>query len=58
MGGNDGGEARGLHQLDQGAENVLGGVQVQISGRLIRQEDARGIGDGTGDRNPLLLTSR
>ena len=51
-------EAGGAHELGQRGEHVVGGVRVEISGRLVGQQDARRIGDRARDRDPLLLAAR
>ena len=38
-------------------EHMLGGVQIEISGRLVGQQDARRIGDRARDRDALLLAA-
>ena len=38
-------------------KNPLPRHRIQISGRLIRKKQFRGIHQGTGDRSPLLLSS-
>ena len=57
MGGDDGGDARGAHQLSERAENVVGGADVEIAGRLVGEKDARRIGDRARDRDALLLAA-
>src|SRR5450755_2747606 len=55
VGGDDGGEAGGAHQLGQRGEHPLRGLGVEVAGRLVREQDARRIGDGAGDGDALLL---
>ena len=57
VGGDDDREAGGLHQLGERGEHVLGGARVEISGRLVGQQDARRVGDRARDRDPLLLAA-
>ena len=38
-------------------EHVVGGVRVEIAGRLVGQQDARRIGDRARDRDALLLAA-
>ncbi len=54
----DRGEAGRAHQLAQCLKHVLGGVHVEIAGRLVGKKNARRIGNRTRDRNPLLLAAR
>ena len=37
---------------------MLRGVDIEISGRLVSQQDTWGIGDRARDRDALLLTTR
>ncbi len=46
-----------LTSCDKRAEDVLGGVQVEISGRLVGQQDAGRIGDCARNRHALLLAA-
>jgi hypothetical protein len=57
MGGHDDREAGSLHQLGERGEHVVGGARVEISGRLVGEQNARRIGDRARDRDPLLLTA-
>ena len=57
VGGDDGGEAGGPHELRQRAEHMLGGVRVEIAGRLVGQQDARRVGDRARDRDALLFAA-
>src|SRR3974377_899631 len=54
----DGGKPRGLQELTQRVEDVVGGVLVEIAGRLVGKQDAWRIGDGTRDGDALLLAAR
>ena len=47
-----------LDQLHQRIEHVIGGVRIEISGRLVRQQRPRRVGDRARDRHPLLLAAR
>src|SRR5262245_40799905 len=58
VGGADHRQARGAHQLRERAEHPLRGARVEVAGWLVSQEDARRIGDGPRDRDPLLLAAR
>ena len=49
---------RRADELEQDAENMVGGMQIEIAGRLVRQEDARRIGDRARDCDALLLAAR
>ena len=57
VGGDDGGEARGAHQLAQRREHPLGCALIEIAGRLVGEQDARRIGDRARDRDALLLAA-
>ena len=56
--GNDRREPGCDHELRQRPENMLSGMDIEISGRLVSQQDAWGIGDGTCNRDALLLATR
>ena len=43
--------------VGQRREHVVGGVRVEIAGRLVGQKDARRIGDRARDRHALLLAA-
>ncbi len=47
-----------LDQLHQGLEHVVGGVRIEIAGRLVREQHPRRIGDRARDRDTLLLAAR
>ncbi len=36
---------------------MIGGVRIEIAGRLVGQKDARRVGHGARDRDALLLTA-
>ena len=38
-------------------KNLIGGLGVKISGRFIGQENGGLVGQGSGNCNPLLLTT-
>jgi len=42
--------------LEQG-DDFLAGGEVQVAGRLVGQDDGRGVGQGTGDGHALLLAA-
>jgi hypothetical protein len=46
VGGDEGREVGGPHQRDKRRKHVVGGVGVEIGGRLVGQEETRRIGDG------------
>ncbi len=48
----------GAHQLIERGEDVVGGVDVEIAGRLVGEQDARRIGDRARDGDALLLAAR
>src|SRR5690606_13395930 len=39
-------------------EQALGGLEVEVAGRLVREHDARPVRQGACDRDPLLLAAR
>src|SRR5690606_6557827 len=39
-------------------EHALGGLEVEIAGRLVREDELRLVRDRPGDRDPLLLAAR
>ena len=43
-----------LHQLDHARPSLL----VQVAGWLVREKDARPVGEGARERDPLLLAAR
>ncbi len=45
-------------QLEQDIDNLLAGTLVEISGRLVGEQDSRIDGEGAGQCDPLLLTAR
>ena len=58
VGGDDGGKPGRAHQLPERAEHVIGGVDVEIAGRLVGEQDARRVGDRARYRHALLLAAR
>src|SRR3974390_3786757 len=56
--GDDRREAGRPHQLGQGVEHMLGRMNVEVSGWLIGEKEAWGIGDSAGDGDALLLAAR
>ena len=50
-------DLRRLHQLHQRLEHVIGGVRIEVSGRLVRQQHPRRIGDRARDGDALLLAA-
>jgi hypothetical protein len=56
--GNDRREPGRDHKLRQRPENMLRGVDIQISSWLVSQENAWGIGDRACNRDALLLAAR
>ena len=57
VGRDEGREAGGADELRQRVEHMARGVRVEIAGRLVGEQDARGIGDRAGDRDALLLAA-
>ena len=58
MGRDQCGVAFAAHQLDELAEHSIGGVLVEIAGRLVRQHQLRLVGERARDRDTLLLAAR
>ena len=58
VGGDNGGKTGRPHELRQRVENMLRGMDIEIPGKLVSQQDARGIGDSPRDRDTLLLATR
>ena len=50
-------DPRRLHQLHQRMEHMIGGVRIEVAGRLVRQQRPRRIGDRARDRHALLLAA-
>ena len=46
-----------LHELHQRLEDVIGGVRIEISGRLVGEQHPRRIGDRARDGDALLLAA-
>src|SRR5262245_54562895 len=46
------------HELRQRPENMLRGMDIEISSRLVSQENAWGIGNRTRNGDTLLFTAR
>ena len=44
-------------QLHQRIEDMIGGVRIEIAGRLVRQQHPRRVGDRARDRDALLLAA-
>ena len=58
MRGDDGGETGGAHQLVSVSKTCARGVDVEIAGRLVGQQEARRIGHRARDGDALLLAAR
>ena len=55
MRGDEGGEAGRLDQRSKGPEHMVGGLRVEVAGRLVGEQDARAVGDAAVDGDALLL---
>ncbi len=55
--GDDGDDAGLADELQELLEDALGGLGVEIAGRLVGEQDQRGVGDGAGDGDALLLAA-
>src|SRR3546814_10389472 len=49
MGGDDGGEAAVAYQVEELGEDAVGGVGVEVAGRLVGQQDRGVVGEDAGD---------
>ena len=50
-------EAGAAHELDQQREDAVGGVWIEIAGRLVGQQQRRAVGQRAGDGDALLLAA-
>ena len=57
VGGDQRGHARRVDEMQQRIEHVLGGVRVEVAGRLVGKDEARGVGQRAGDGGALLLAA-
>ena len=57
MGGDQHRDPRRLHELHERLENVIGGVRIEVSGRLVREQHPRRIGHGARDGDALLFAA-
>jgi hypothetical protein len=57
VGGDQRGHALGLHQGVQQPHDLLGGLRVQLAGRLVGEQQLRAGRQRPGDRHPLLLAA-
>jgi hypothetical protein len=57
MGGNDSGESGGAHQLVERGKDPFGGADIEITGRLVGEKNARRIGDSARNGDALLLAA-
>ena len=46
-----------LDELHQRLEHVVGGVRIEVAGRLVGEQHARRVGDRARDRDALLLAA-
>src|SRR5690606_4611626 len=53
----EGRTARAAGLVEQ-SEHELGGLEVEVSGRLVGEHEPRPVSDGARDRDPLLLAAR
>src|SRR6478672_12322268 len=54
----NGSKAGGPHQLRQRAEDMLGGVHIEVSSRLVGQQNSRRVGNRPRDGYALLFAAR
>src|ERR1019366_6159232 len=45
-------------ELCQGFHDLMRGARIQVAGRFVGEQEARGIDESTGDRHALLLPAR
>jgi len=57
VGGDEGGDPLGTHHAEQQLHDLPAGLQVELAGRLVRDQQARPAGQRPGDRHPLLLAA-
>ncbi len=57
MGGDQRRQPRGPHQPGEAVEDEIRRGRVEVAGRLVGEQQARRVGDGAGDRHPLLLAA-
>ena len=50
-------DPRRPHQLHQRVEDVIGGLRVEVAGRLVRKQRPRRVGHRTRNRDALLLAA-
>ena len=55
--GNQGGAALAANQAKEFSEDRVGGMLIEISGRLVGKHERRFVRKGAGNRNPLLLAA-
>ena len=58
MGGDEGREAARLHQRGERAKHVVGGLRIEIAGRLVGQQHPRAVGDRARNGDALLFAAR
>src|SRR5215211_5305203 len=58
VGGDQGGETGGAHELIERTENMGSGAGIEVAGGLVGEQHARGVGDRPRNRDPLLLAAR
>ena len=51
------GDAAGLDQGRQGAEDVVRGFRVEVAGGLVGEQQTRGVGDGPRYGDALLFAA-
>ncbi len=45
------------HEVQELLEHVLGGLRVEVAGRLVGEKEPRPVGEGAGDGGALLLAA-
>ena len=57
VGGGDDGDAALFAELVEELDDLLAGVEVEVAGRLVGEDDGGVVGEGAGDGDALLLSA-
>ncbi len=57
VGGGDDGDALLVHEVAEEAEDGLGVAGVEFAGGFVGEDEGGGVGEGAGDRDPLLFAA-
>src|SRR5438309_5266042 len=58
VGGDEGGAAFAADELEEFGEDDVGGLLIEIAGRLVGEDEQRPVGERAGDGDALLLAAR